>query len=62
MWELNVKEEEGELFKVKNYKHDGELSTMKYGDDYVKELIHPEEVTHKQSKEDTLHIIIKEVN
>ena len=61
MWELNVKEEEGELFKAKNYKQDGELYTMRYGDNYISELIHPQNITRKQ-KENISYITIKEVN
>lgn len=57
MWELKINEEEGELFKVKAYNHNGILSSIKYGDNYIKDLLNIKPI----EKKNNLRISIKEV-
>ena len=60
MWgEVKISNTEGNFFKTKNFKPDGEMISMQYHDNYIHELINSEEVYNKNKCK--LKITIKEV-
>ena len=59
MWDIKISNKEGNFFKTKNFKPDGEMISMQYSDSYIHELIDSEEVYNQNKCK--LRITIKEV-
>ena len=56
-YKMNISKELGELFKVKTYSEKGYLTSIRYSENYISELLNVENKNNKSKN--NLRIIIK---